>query len=97
MLRLQINFCQHFKILEGTTEQLCTSGLLYDTDLTGVALPLAFFAFLSLHIQFVLKLKRILEVVNTQLVDDYKKKKSNIHEENILYLQILSCGFKVVV
>lgn len=46
MPRLLINFRRHFKILEGTTEQLCKPGLLLDTDLTGVALPLAFFAFL---------------------------------------------------
>lgn len=75
MPRLPINFRRHFKILEGTTEQLCKRGLLLDTDLTGVALPLAFFAFLSLCIKFVLKLKRIFKVVNTQLVDEYKKKK----------------------
>lgn len=56
--RLRINFCQRFKILEGTTEQFCKPGLLYKADFTGVAVLVSFFAFLPLHIQFVLKLKK---------------------------------------
>lgn len=60
-MKTQDSFFQCSQILEGTTEQLCKSGLLYNMDFAGVTLLVSFFAFLLLHIHFVLKFKRVLK------------------------------------
>lgn len=58
-MKLQDSFFQCSQILEGTTEQLCKPGSLYNMDFTGVTLLVSFS--LSLHVHFALKFKRILK------------------------------------
>lgn len=60
-MKSQDLFFQCSQILEGTTEQLCKPGSLYNMHFIGVTLLVSFFAFLSLHIHFALKFKRILK------------------------------------
>lgn len=99
-LRLRINFCWHFKILEGTTEQFCKLGLLYKHRFYRCCCSgLIFRCPFSSH-PICIKMKKNLQSSKYEgggRVQKEKKQTLTYKKRRSPYLQNLSRGFKVVV